>query len=340
MELFHMKTVKLLIGLVVIALTILSCEKENQVVPSIKKSFIYQEFPSNLNILAKCVYFIDDKIGFAGGNGIICKTIDGGLTWETDSVSNLTFYSIFFVNKNIGFAVGGQSSIGGTGGKIPGSIVFKTINAGMTWQKLNIPNTSYELHSVFFINENIGFAIGLGLPIKTTDGGETWEQFEFEYKGMMKKITFIDSQTGFAAGLFGNIFRTSNQGASWTLTDNASDGHIYDSYFVGDTIGYACGGKEMIKTTDGGKSWNILKNSPDGVYFLHFADENNGIAIGYGHYTGGCYGTMTSAIYRTENGGETWDIEDNIEFGYIASFYSKTDGFSVTPYKTFKISYK
>ncbi len=156
----------------------------------------------------------------------------------------------------------------------------------------------------------------------------------------MKKITFINAQTGFCAGLFGNIFKTTDQGESWVKTNNESDGHIYDLCFVNKSIGYAGGQKEMVKSIDGGDNWNSIIDSPSEVYFINFADENNGIAIGLGHYTGGDWGEWTRALFRTKDGGTTWEMEDNIEFDYFTSFYDNFNGYSIVPNKTFKISYE
>ena len=299
----------------------------------------YKELQSNLSESVNSVCFIDAKNGFAAGAGKIFKTIDSGLTWESDSVTNLPFKSIYFVDNNVGFVVGGQSSCGGTNCTVPGSIVYKTIDAGVSWNELNIPYQWSELNSVYFIDENIGFAIGLGLHIKTNNGGQTWQQFKFDFQGLMTKINFIDRQTGFSAGLFGNIFKTTNQGENWIKTNNESDGHIYDFYFVNGNIGFAGGQKEIIKTIDGGQTWHIINNSPTEIYFIQFSDENNGIAIGKGHYTGGDWGTWTTALFRTGNGGITWAKEDNVELSYIASFYDHNNGYSITRNKTFSIKY-
>jgi photosystem II stability/assembly factor-like uncharacterized protein len=73
------------------------------------------------------------------------------------------------------------------------------------------------------------------------------------------------------------------------------------------------------------------------MYFIHFADNNKGIAIGYGHYTGGDYGGYTRAIYRTSDGGSTWEMEDNISIGPVASFPTNNTGYSVTADTTYKI---
>lgn len=324
-----------------LSLAIMSaCDENNTENELIINSPVYDESQSDLKEIINTVYFVDEKNGFAAGNGKILKTVNGGATWGKDSLINLPLRSIYFVNTNIGFVVGGESSCGGTGCAVPGSIVYKTIDAGENWKKLNIPYKWSELHSVFFINENIGFAIGLGLHIKTTDGGETWKQFDFEYPGLMDKVSFINTEIGFSAGQLGNIFKTTNQGENWKEVNNESDGHIYDFYFVNENVGFAGGQKEMIKTIDGGETWQIIEGSPTEIYFIQFSDESNGIAIGKGHYTGDDWGISTSAIFRTNNGGKTWVKEDNIEFGAIASFYDKKNGYSITRNKTFKISYK
>lgn len=65
----------------------------------------YEEFSSYLSESISCVYFIDDKNGFATtANGNILKTTDGGLTWETEDNIEFNYLSSFF-NKNTGYTV-------------------------------------------------------------------------------------------------------------------------------------------------------------------------------------------------------------------------------------------
>lgn len=321
-----------------------SCEKEQEgvidpVIPVYEKyDFNYEQIPSNLNdYFIRCVYFINDSIGFAGTlYGKILKTTDGGINWNGDSISFMNFNSIYFINNQIGFAVGGTDHDGGSG-----SIVYKTVDAGKTWIEKILPNSGSQLYSTFFIDDQIGFAIGLGSQFKSSDGGETWKQFTFDIPGTMLKITFIDSQIGFAAGS-GNIYKTINQGVDWTLTNNQSDGGVLDLFFVNEKVGYAGGQKQMVKTTDGGDTWNIIKNSPTSIFFLHFADEYNGLAIGYDSWIGGDWGYKTYAMHITSNGGKSWEKIGNIEFDFrfSSSFYSKFEGYSIAPKKTFKLSFK
>lgn len=300
-------------------------------------SYHYEKFTSDLNESISRIQFIDTNTAFGiSYSGKVFKTLDKGLTWQSSALTDVPLKSIFFADKDFGFVVGGASGCGGTGCIPKGSIIFKTVNGGISWVQQSVPYQWSELNSVVFIDKNIGFAVGKALQLKTTDGGVTWNKFELNSE--INKLLFINSHTGIASGLLGNIFKTVDQGNSWFKVNNISDGHIYDFCFPDEEIGYAAGQREIVKTVDGGNNWNILTNSPTEVYFIHFADIENGIAIGKGHYTGGDWGTWTSAIYSTSDGGNTWKMEDNVNFGSIACFpYSKI-GYALGTKSIYKIT--
>jgi photosystem II stability/assembly factor-like uncharacterized protein len=331
-----MKKYNQLLVLLLFQLLSFSCSKDDSVHAL---SYNYEQLASNLNESVSCVQFVDNSVGYAANyEGKVFKTTDCGANWQSNSLTDLPLRSIYFINKNIGFIVGGQSGCSGANCIPPGSIVFKTINGGVSWTKQTVPYEWSELNSVFFIDEKIGFAVGLGLQLKTTSGGVTWTKLEFDFNCLLTKVLFVNSKRGYTAGLFGNIFKTTDQGGNWLKTNNNSDGHIYDFCFVNENVGYAAGQKEIVKTIDGGNTWNILTSSPREIYFIHFADILNGIAIGKGHYTGGDFGFWTSAIYFTSDGGETWEMEDNINFGSKVSFPTNKTGYAIAMNSIFKIT--
>jgi photosystem II stability/assembly factor-like uncharacterized protein len=296
-------------------------------------NYSYTHYSSDLDAGVRCTYFVDEKTGFAASADKIYKTTNSGVSWTNVNVNELPVKSIYFANKNLGLAVGGEltTTVGAT---VKGSIIYKTTNGGGTWIKKTVPLKNSELNSVCFVNQNIAFAVGLGLYVKSTDGGETWKSFELEsgYQGRINKIMFLDSLKGFAVGTEGMIFETKDQGKNWTRANNSSRGHLYDICFVNSSTGYACGYDRIIKTTDGGDSWSILPDAPAKMYFIHFMDENNGIALGESSTTNGAY-----ALSCTLDGGMTWKTEDNVNIYSIVHFPSKKLGYAVMEKLTVKI---
>lgn len=320
-----------------IIILLISCDKDLS-----NRSFDYEDCDSGLENAVTTVFFIDEKSGYAAGNGNVFRTGDGGMTWDMQTITDLPIYDIFFLDDHTGFLIGGLPYCLGPACKVPGSIVFGTTDAGENWTKLDIPYSWSELKDLTFLNEKVGFATGLGLHLKTVDGGVSWQEFSLPYKGVMNKVLFTSENNGYIGGLFGNIYMTSNQGESWTKSDNKSDGHIYDMFFLDQKVGFAAGQKEMVKTTDGGNTWELIPDSPFGIYFLHFSNSLDGIALGNGILvqTGEFHSSLPNAIYRTRDGGKTWEIENDVPFASAASFYSDDFGYAVVPKKTFKLKFE
>jgi len=115
------------------------------------------------------VYFVDNNTGWLGGsNGFLEKTTDGGASWSTqNSATAGTFWSIYFVNSNLGYACGGSQ---------PSTLSFitKTTNQGANWTSQARP-VNYALYSIFFTDSVTGYAVGYnGTILKTTTGGVTY----------------------------------------------------------------------------------------------------------------------------------------------------------------------
>ena len=88
--------------------------------------------------------------------------------------------------------------------------IFKTSDSGVTWQKLN-SGTILHLHSVFFLNEYVGFASSQAMGdcldadcdkgsvlLKTTDGGETWAKTFFPDYSRILSLKFFNTLNGVA----------------------------------------------------------------------------------------------------------------------------------------------
>jgi photosystem II stability/assembly factor-like uncharacterized protein len=125
------------------------------------------------------------------------------------------------------------------------------------------------LSDVFLVSPNLGWAVGKGGLIRTTDGGGSWS---------------VQPSDGF--GLFADIeFRYYPIG--WIISGD-----------VGTT------GK-LIRTTDGGNNWLELTSIslPSGDPMIQFTSPDVGwIMVGNSTISG------KQALYRTSNGGEDWQL--------------------------------
>lgn len=329
-----MKFNKLWFGLLSIPLLFTSCIPEG-LTPT-ETNYTYQIYNSDLIQFVKCVHFSTETVGYVGNNEGILKSTDNGITWKSVAKTSLPINSIYFVNTNLGYAVGGKLKEESEGTAL-GSNIFKTTDAGANWTKQTIPVKDSELNSVCFINENIGFAVGYKLHLKTIDGGKTWTEFTIDYTGRMNKISFVNDQTGFIAGTNGNIFKTTDQGATWTKTNTGKQEHFYDLNFISPEIGFAAGKTQLYKSIDGGDTWTtiVLPGSPVELKYCHFINEQSGVVLGVVPDLLG----KTHAIYCTLDGGKTW-TEEYVNYDPIVHFPTKNTGYSVMTGSTVKFSVK
>jgi photosystem II stability/assembly factor-like uncharacterized protein len=94
---------------------------------------------------------------------------------------------------------------------------------------------------------------------------------------------------------------------SWQLLATLPGAIIHDLVFVGATVGYAAAeGGQVWKTTDGGKTWNMVLNLGYPYYFYGVAASGKVIAVT------GFIDSATSqsgVLRRSEDGGTTWSSD-------------------------------
>ena len=205
---------------------------------------------------------------------------------------------MWFFDSNNGIAVGG-GDIGS------GMIILKTTDGGTNWNVQYETSYSAILSSVFFTDNNTGYAVGSYAILKTTDGGNTWVG--------MNSISdnncayFFDANTGFVAGKSG-ILKTTDGGNTWNyvaLLHNREE--FYSIFFANENTGYAVGKSNLstslvYKTTDGGNTW--IEDTLNVDYILasvYFSDANHGWITGENgtilHFDGGPSGINDPVSY-------------------------------------------
>ncbi|MFH1296281.1 MAG: YCF48-related protein [Bacteroidota bacterium] len=236
--------------------------------------------PTSLNLYSVC--FVDSLYGWAvGDSGTILHTYNGGSTWELqESTTDKEIMSVFFLTRELGWA----SAFNFTEPPY-GTILLKTTNGGTSWTSSTYPEENIFITCIHYFDSLTGWMGGKPHAlVKTTDGGVSWMQAAIDTSTLaffpVLKIAFLNDEVGFACGgmfdIAGVIWRTTNGGDLWYAIDPsqapADEVHslcIFDELHVmgsgGDPdYGYGVG---MIRTSDGGLSWEYEEIGFQGIAF-------------------------------------------------------------------------
>ena len=100
---------------------------------------------------------------------------------QTPNPNSIDYSSVFFVNTDTGYVVGGNGTI------------LKTINGGSDWTT-QLSGTSNWLGSVYFTDGNTGYAAGSQETIlKTDDGGTNWIKHTFPENPTIIKTSSLNN---------------------------------------------------------------------------------------------------------------------------------------------------
>lgn len=163
------------------------------------------------------ISFVDANTGYAvTQSGLLLKSVDGGLNFETVDDLRIHTPNIYFVNANQGWENRGGS-------------LFATQDGGKTWSQLYL---SFLIQGFTFLPNGYGWVIAgetasaenpnpARLLMKTTDNGRTWSEFRLGNlpanwrDPMLDTIQFTDENHGWLrADQY--LFFTNDGGQSWT----------------------------------------------------------------------------------------------------------------------------
>jgi photosystem II stability/assembly factor-like uncharacterized protein len=230
-----------------------------------------------------------------GANGILLYTDNFGTIWKV-------------AEDPVGISYNFIEAMKGTDGQVAlaaGQKLIRTEDNGKTWEYVQ-PSFS-NVMSVHSINENIVFTSNLQQGIyKSVDAGKTWTSLNAPGT-FFREVNFIDEMNGFAVAQQENIngyrlIETTDGGQNWVTRDSICD-FLGRLEFANDMVGYLTSNCGMFKTTDGGATWSLLNDSPQGGTDLYVFDEHT-IWITWG------------LVYQFSNdGGTTWSERNSAGFG-------------------------
>jgi photosystem II stability/assembly factor-like uncharacterized protein len=258
------------------------------------------------------IKFINKYTGWALGDaGLVLKTTNGGTNWINVPNPSMSkpLTEIHPVNSNIVYFVGAHSTY------------IKTTNGGANW--IEIRNGPYGsgmgFESVFFLNKDTGWACGNMRVLRTTNGGQTFDDSAGIFWGSLHDMYFKDFNNGIICG-DGKVFKTTDGGSNWFDTNVPTNGWapmfmkigIAEKKYVW-VAGYNRAG--VYKSTDFAISWNETDtvHGADGIFFLN---KDTGF-IGGG----------LNSLFKTTNGGYNWWQENTGTGGtaLITSVYFAND---------------
>ena len=232
---------------------------------------------------------------FGATGGGVWKTTDGGETWNCISDTVFTASSIGAIavaptNPNTIYVGTGEAEI--RGNISYGDGMYKSNDAGKTWQKIGLPK-SYAISTlaVHPNDENTVFACALGNVFspnperglyKTKDGGKTWELV----------LAKNDS-----TGAVNVIFDPGNPNIMYAC--------LWQAYRNAYSMSSGGQGSGLYKSTDGGETWKNISTRPGlpkgvlGKICIAISPANtNRIWAMIENENGG--------LYRSNDAGATW----------------------------------
>jgi len=191
----------------------------------------------------------------------------------------------------------------------------------VSWTRQALPVTD-DIHDVFFLDDSIGWACtyGTGIILKTTDSGSRWEVVCRLDPVYYEQLQFLTPTTGYLCGGDARVLKSTDGGFNWHELALPAPGVAFDlalSYamtFTGENEGYFArafypsemnngeksidwsnGFFDLLKTTDGGVSWQAMSGLPQAMLFnMHFANPQAGFMSG------------DNMICKTLDGGNNW----------------------------------
>lgn len=207
--------------------------------------------------------------------------------------------------------------------------LLRSANGGSTWTQLNSGVTA-PLGRIAF-RGTTGYISGNGVALKSDDNGNTWFQLFLPHSVYAHTAFFIDDNTGYVAGLDGELLQTTDGGRHWTLQGSPFFVAPSALWFWDVDNGIACDEfGSVVKTNNGGVSWYAADTDLIGAFnsyvSLAFDDMNTGLLA------------TASNLYKSDDGGESWYEVNGISgenftevafvgngYAYVIGGYSSSD---------------
>lgn len=219
------------------------------------------------------------------------------------------------------------------------STLRRTSDGGKTWQTVAQPADQEVLGQAFVSNGQVAWYLtydsqtyAIAALYRTNDGGQTWKRFAWiDANQYLQTLSVADNQSAWISTNDSNsvshLFLVGGTGQDWQETTLPAQNGSNSNYFTSQTTGYTTvvnvngngnNSYTLYRTSDSGQNWTQLNLPlpadvpatavPTNIRFLGFGNQQEGyLRATFGETDS--YQTYNSYIYRTLDGGQTWQID-------------------------------
>lgn len=300
------------------------------------------------------IAFRDPGYGIAiASGGLPFKTVDGGNTWVeltndgllidniaikdgTEIASSMgtilknqptqNSYWKIISNGKMTIATMLKYSHDGTTAFIDGKLsgrLQKSFDYGKNWKTVNFENSGYgSFNSISKDDAGNGIAVGrFGSVFNTLNNGQDWK-FQFNNYPLpvqtndLWDVQLNNSGIAWAVGQTGTIIHSIDKGVNWQTQNSTIIKDLFSVSFIDDNLGFAAGYNNILKTSNGGASWQIAYSD---IYRTFREVKCITPTVLYA-ISNSFSGSDTTFLLKSIDGGNTWNRTLTLTYPY--SFYT------------------
>ncbi len=191
-------------------------------------------------------------------------------------------------------------------------VLTTKVEAQEQWLPVSAPSVSGDVnfYSLYFTSATTGYVVGdSGYIFKTTNSGSSWTAQISGVSNTFFYTRFTDANNGYALGSGGVILKTTNAGNSWVPKASGITQNLWSISCPVFNTCYAAGDLgTILKTTNGGTNWTSLSTGITSyLHSIQMVDTLNGYAVG----SAIANNTTNASIFKTTDGGATWNPQTN-----------------------------